>query len=167
MKSTDGSVLKVEVQNVKESSKKEQGVGKEDFVLINLPRGVFPVAAMYPFKIVGGRLYRCRVFETEKSGYIFFDVHHSVFDGTSLKILMEDVAKVAAGTQPDTDYYYLMLQNRQDALSSRFYDESRKYFEDRYHSLRKDYKKRQETKNVSCRIFLKSEQLISYVQAAN
>ena len=29
------------------------------------------------------------------------------------------------------------------------------------------HKKRQETKNVSCRIFLKSEQLISYVQAAN
>ncbi len=90
---------------------------------------------IYPFKIVGGRLYRCRVFETEKSGYIFFDVHHSVFDGTSLKILMEDVAKVAAGTQPDTDYYYLMLQNRQDALSSRFYDESRKYFEDRYEGI--------------------------------
>ena len=90
---------------------------------------------VYPFKIVGGRLYRCRVFETEKSGYIFFDVHHSVFDGTSLKILMEDVAKVAAGTQPDTDYYYLMLQNRQDALSSRFYDESRKYFEDRYEGI--------------------------------
>ena len=90
---------------------------------------------VYPFKIVGGRLYRCRVFETEKSGYIFFDVHHSVFDGTSLKILMEDVAKVASGTQPDTDYYYLMLQNRQDALSSRFYDESRKYFEDRYEGI--------------------------------
>ena len=25
---------------------KEQGIGKEDFVLINLPRGVFPIIAM-------------------------------------------------------------------------------------------------------------------------
>ena len=39
---------------------------------------------VYPFKIIGGKLFRCRVFETEKSGYIFFDVHHSLFDGTSL-----------------------------------------------------------------------------------
>ena len=90
---------------------------------------------VYPFKIVGGKLYRCRVFETEKSGYIFFDVHHSLFDGTSLKILMENVGKVAAGMQPDTDYYYLMLQNREDALTSAFYEESRKYFEDRYEGI--------------------------------
>ena len=87
---------------------------------------------VYPFKIIGGKLFRCRVFETEKSGYIFFDVHHSLFDGTSLKILMEDFTKIAAGMQPDTDYYYLLLKNREDALTTAFYEESRKYFEDRY-----------------------------------
>ena len=87
---------------------------------------------VYPFKIIGGKLFRCRVFETEKSGYIFFDVHHSLFDGTSLKILMEDFTKIAAGMQPDTDYYYLLLKNREDALHTAFYEESRKYFEDRY-----------------------------------
>ena len=87
---------------------------------------------VYPFKIVGGRLYRCRIFETEKAGYVFFDVHHSVFDGTSLKILMENVGKIAAGMQPEPDYYYLMLQNREDLSASAFYDESRQYFEDRY-----------------------------------
>ena len=41
---------------------------------------------VYPFRIIGGKLFRFRVFETEKAGYIFFDVHHSVFDGTSLKV---------------------------------------------------------------------------------
>ena len=87
---------------------------------------------VYPFKIIGGKLYRCRVFETEKFGYIFFDVHHSIFDGTSLKILMEDVAKISSGMQPDPDYYYLMLKNREDAVTTAFYEESRKYFEERY-----------------------------------
>ena len=87
---------------------------------------------VYPFKIVGGKLFRCRVFETEKAGYIFFDVHHSVFDGSSLRILMEDFAKITAGMQPDTDYYYLLLKNREDALTSAFYEESRRYFEERY-----------------------------------
>ena len=90
---------------------------------------------VYPFKIIGGKLFRCRVFETEKSGYIFFDVHHSLFDGTSLKILMEDFTKIAAGMQPDPDYYYLLLKNREDALTTAFYEESRKYFEDRYEGI--------------------------------
>ena len=90
---------------------------------------------VYPFKIVGGKLYRCRVFETEKYGYIFFDVHHSLFDGTSLKILMEDVVKVSSGMQPDPDYYYLMLKNREDVVASSFYEESRKYFADRYDGI--------------------------------
>ena len=93
---------------------------------------------VYPFKIIGGKLFRCRVFETEKSGYIFFDVHHSLFDGTSLKILMEDFTKIAAGMQPDTDYYYLLLKNREDALHTAFYEESRKYFEDRYRSRKNE-----------------------------
>ena len=90
---------------------------------------------VYPFKIVGGKLFRCRVFETEKAGYIFFDVHHSVFDGSSLRILMGDFAKINAGMKPDTDYYYLLLKNREDALASAFYEESRRYFEERYEGI--------------------------------
>ncbi len=88
-----------------------------------------------PFKIVDSPLYRCRVFETEKSGYMFFDVHHTLFDGTSLKVFMGNVAKIYMGTLPDPDFYYLMLQNREDAVGTAFYEESRKYFESRYDGL--------------------------------
>ena len=90
---------------------------------------------VYPFKIVGGRLYRCRVFETEKAGYVFFDVHHSVFDGTSLKVFMSDIGKTYMGMESDPDFYYLMLQRREDAVDTPFYEESRKYFEDRYENV--------------------------------
>ncbi|MBQ7600275.1 MAG: AMP-binding protein [Clostridia bacterium] len=90
---------------------------------------------VYPFKIVGGRLYRCRVFETEKAGYVFFDVHHSLFDGTSLKVFMGDVGKSYMGMDLDTDYYYLMLQRREDEVHTPFYEESRKYFEERYDNV--------------------------------
>lgn len=85
-----------------------------------------------PFKIIGGKLHRCRVFETEKNGYVFFDVHHTLFDGTSLKVFMGNVGKVYMGVQPDPDYYYLMLANRENAVHQPFYQESKKYFEDRY-----------------------------------
>ena len=91
---------------------------------------------VYPFKIVGGKLYRCRVFETEKAGYLFFDVHHSLFDGTSLKVFLKTVGMIYLGMEPDPDYYYLMLKNREEEEQSAFYEESRKYFEDRYLGVR-------------------------------
>ncbi len=90
---------------------------------------------VYPFKIVGGKLFRCRIFETEKAGYVFFDVHHSLFDGTSLKVFMGDVGKAYMAIDLDKDYYYLMLQRREEAKHTPFYEESKKYFEDRYESV--------------------------------
>lgn len=85
-----------------------------------------------PFKIIGGRLYRCRLFETEKAGYVFFDVHHTVFDGTSFKVLMGNIGKAYMGMEMDKDYYYLMLQNREEAVGTPFYEESSQYFHTHY-----------------------------------
>ena len=85
-----------------------------------------------PFKIIEGKLYRCRVFETEKNGYVFFDVHHTVFDGTSLKVFMGNIGKAYMGMMPDPDFYYLMLAQREEVVKTPFYEESRKYFEDLY-----------------------------------
>lgn len=89
-----------------------------------------------PFKIIGGCLYRCRVFETEKNGYIFFDVHHTLFDGTSLKVFMQNVGKAYMGMQPEPDMYYLILQNREDDVKTDFYEESRKYFEGKFEGVK-------------------------------
>lgn len=88
-----------------------------------------------PFKIIGGCLHRCRVFETEKYGYVFFDVHHTVFDGTSLKVFMQNVGKAYMGIQPDPDLYYLILQNREDEKNTAFYEESKAYFEENFEGI--------------------------------
>ena len=90
---------------------------------------------VYPFRIIGGKLFRFRVFETEKAGYIFFDVHHSVFDGTSLKVFLADIGKAYMGIPVEKDYYYLMLKNREDAEHTAFYEESRRYFEEKYDNI--------------------------------
>ncbi len=90
---------------------------------------------VFPFKIIGGRMYRCRVFETEKSIYLFFDVHHCLFDGTSLKVFLGGVARALMGGSIDPDYYYLQLQEREEIENTEFYQESRKYFEDRYDGI--------------------------------
>lgn len=85
-----------------------------------------------PFKMIDSRLFRCRVFETEKAAYIFFDVHHTVFDGTSFKVLMRDIGQSYSGLPISTDCYYLALKKREDMAHTAFYEQSRKYFEDRY-----------------------------------
>lgn len=88
-----------------------------------------------PFKIIGGCMHRCRVFETEKYGYIFFDVHHTLFDGTSLKLFMQNVGKAFMGMQPEPDLYYLILQNREEEQETAFYQESKQYFENRFEGV--------------------------------
>lgn len=85
-----------------------------------------------PFKIINSRLFRCRIFETEKAAYLFFDVHHTIFDGTSFKVFMNSIAQSYMGMPSQPDYYYLMLKKREETVLTPFYEESRKYFEDRY-----------------------------------
>jgi hypothetical protein len=45
---------------------------------------------------------------------------------------MGNIGKLYMGMLPDPDFYYLMLQKREDEAGTEFYEESKKYFEDRY-----------------------------------
>ncbi len=85
-----------------------------------------------PFKIIGGLLHRCRVFETETAVYVFFDVHHTMFDGTSFKVFMDSVKRAVSGAELVPDCYYLLLEDRERAVGTEFYEKSRKYFEEKY-----------------------------------
>ena len=88
-----------------------------------------------PFKIMDSKLYRVRVFETEKSGYMFLDIHHSLIDGNSFKVFMENVRKAYMDMQLEKDYYYLMLDKREKQELNAFYEESKKYFEEKYDNI--------------------------------
>ena len=85
-----------------------------------------------PFKILNSPLFRCRLFETEKAVYLFFDVHHIVFDGTSLDILIRNVINAYLGTPMEKDYYYLVLTRRKQMEFTDFYQESRRYHKNTY-----------------------------------
>ena len=85
-----------------------------------------------PFKLTNSKLYRCRVFKTEKAGYAFFDVHHSLFDGTSFKVFMANVVKTYMEMPVEPDYYYYLLDQREKEQGTEFYEEARNYFETKY-----------------------------------
>ena len=89
-----------------------------------------------PFKIINSPLFRCRLFETETAIYLFFDVHHIVFDGTSLDILIKNVINVYLGIPLETDYYYLVLTRRKQIEFTDFYRESRQYHENTYGNIK-------------------------------
>jgi hypothetical protein len=81
-------------------------------------------------------LYRCRLFETEDAAYLFFDVHHIVFDGTSFQVFINSLINAYMGAPLEKDYYYLVLQNREQLQLTDFYNESCRYFEEKYGNVK-------------------------------
>ncbi len=113
-----------------------------------------------PFRIIEKPLHRCRVFETEETVYLFLDIHHIMFDGTSFRLLLKDLDRCYAGGEPEKDLYYLFLESREKEQDSSFYLESRRYFETKYGGTRwethprTDYAVRE---NVSAEVFFLAE----------
>ena len=85
-----------------------------------------------PFKIVNSPLFRGRIFETEEAGYLFMDVHHTIFDGTSSKVFFGDILKAYFGQDLEPDYYYVNLRKNTNLIDSDYYRESKEYFENKY-----------------------------------
>ena len=50
-----------------------------------------------PFHLIGNQLYRLEVLKTPHKTYLFFDVHHIIFDGLSIKILLNDLKRAYEG----------------------------------------------------------------------
>lgn len=50
-----------------------------------------------PFSLLGERLYRCCVFQLDSCIMLFFDIHHIIFDGYSLKVFMRDIDRAYNG----------------------------------------------------------------------
>lgn len=88
----------------------------------------FSKTLVQPYELINQPLYRVRLFKTEKGGYLFIDMHHSVSDGTSLHILVEDISKAYEGVMPAADYYYLNLEERREDCASHLYEKGKEYY---------------------------------------
>ncbi len=111
-----------------------------------------------PYKVINSPLFRSRLFETEKAAYLYINVHHIIFDGTSFNIFMNSVINAYFGAPLEKDYYYLVLTRRKQMEFTDFYLESHQYHEDIYGNTKwttfpKFDKKTQENKpeSLSCK----------------
>jgi len=110
-----------------------------------------------PFKIIGSCLFRARLFETEEAGYLFIDVHHTIFDGTSSKVFFDSIMAAYTGTDMPEDGYYYVLQSRENEMNSLDYKESHDYFHKRYDSIKWNKHPsadKETTENTDAAIFL-------------
>ena len=60
---------------------------------------------MQPFRILTDRLFRIRIFETEEGKYLFVDLHHIIFDGSSMLIFVKDLEKAYLGSPLEKETY--------------------------------------------------------------
>lgn len=57
------------------------------------------------------RLYRCCIYKTETKAYFYLNMHHAISDGTSKKLLLEQITRAYRDDNYEVprDYYFYML----------------------------------------------------------
>ena len=70
---------------------------------------------IYYYKLIGSPFFRFRVFETERGGYLFIDMHHLVVDGISKVILLKDISDSYEGKHLKEDRYFSNLSRLERA----------------------------------------------------
>ena len=82
-----------------------------------------------PFALFHQPLFRARVFRSDGILYLFMDMHHTISDGVSLGILLEDIAKAYRQEEPEPDYYYSYVLKEHENKRTEEYKETEQYFD--------------------------------------
>jgi gramicidin S synthase 2 len=78
-----------------------------------------------PFELLTGRLYQIEIYKTESAVYLLYDFHHIIFDGASVGIFINDLAKAYRGETLETEQHSAF----ELALSENGLSESVKFIE--------------------------------------
>ena len=69
------------------------------------PKNNYFQKRVLPFNLLDDQLYRIEVLKTPHKTYLFFDVHHIIFDGLSRKVLLKDLKRVYEGETLEKETY--------------------------------------------------------------
>ena len=109
----------------------------EKIKVIDISEGEFAALQeklVKPFSADKYPLCRKAIYKTESDVYLFIDHYHIITDGTSLKIIFEQISKCYSDenyTIPE-DYYYLMLRDEEKKRIKGEYDEIEQYYKEFY-----------------------------------
>lgn len=84
-----------------------------------------------PFDFANAPLYRAKVYRTEEAVYLYLNVHHIIFDGTSLALFMEDLERAFEGEAPETEKYtaFDLARDEREARAGQAYADARAYYD--------------------------------------
>ena len=115
-----------------EYSQTLEKISEKDF------RDIVPTL-MQPFRLLSDRLFRIRLFETEEGKYIFVDIHHVIFDGSSMLILFKDLERAYNGgtVEPETYSGFYVAEDEAEKKGES-YEEAKKWYLDTFAGLEVD-----------------------------
>lgn len=84
-----------------------------------------------PFEMLNHRLFRIKIIETEKQNYLFMDFHHIICDGTSLRIIIDDISRAYAGEilEKETFSSFENVLREEKKLKTNQLENAKKYFQ--------------------------------------
>ena len=95
------------------------------------PTPAYFQSQLHPFNLIGHTLYDICVYTYGADTWLLMNIHHIVFDGTSMNVLLRDIAQVYAGQKPAaetiTAYDYTLYY--QQWQKSTEYAEAEKHFD--------------------------------------
>ncbi len=93
-----------------------------------------------PFDIENEKLYRFEIITADSGNYLFFDIHHIVFDGESKKILLRDITSAYSGETLTPEKYsgYEAALAEEKLRAGSHYDASKKYYTDLFDGVESD-----------------------------
>ena len=103
-------------------------------------REILPTFIDEPIKLNGDRLFRFYLVETDQSKYMFRSTHHIMFDGMSLNIFMNDVAKVYNGAELTQETYSALdaAEEETKLRAGEEYQIAQKWYEEKFSGLEID-----------------------------
>ncbi len=108
------------------------------------------------FSLTEKELYRIVFFHTPDCSFLFLDIHHIIFDGTSFVILLEDIERAYKGKKVEKEKYtaFEFALDEIDAMKSGKYSEAKAYYDSIFSSLdTTDYLPKSDTKETVNGVF--------------
>ena len=85
-----------------------------------------------PFVMIGSPLYRCRILSSPGADVILFDVCHVLCDGTSLRLMADEIERALDGKPLREDHCFEILREENEYRCGRQWEEDLSYFERLY-----------------------------------
>ena len=85
-----------------------------------------------PFHLLGDKLYRFEVLKTPYKTYLFFDIHHIIFDGLSRKVFMNDLKQAYEGeilTKENYQAYDYALYEQAELINTEKTEEAESWYD--------------------------------------